>query len=57
MRPLLFVNWARVSARFTALMWALVFVLACLVFLHLTGAGGAASAPAHAVAHPPISSR
>jgi hypothetical protein len=35
MRPLRFVNWASVAARFTVLMWALALVLACVVLTHL----------------------
>jgi len=46
MRPLLFVNWSSVNARFTALMWAVAIVLAIVVLAHVAG-GGSASSAAH----------
>jgi hypothetical protein len=44
MRPLLFVNWSSVSARFTALMWAVAIVLALVVLVHVLPSGGAHAA-------------
>lgn len=35
MRPLLFVNWSAVNARFTALMWTLALVLTLVVLVHM----------------------
>jgi hypothetical protein len=43
MRPLGFVNWASVTARFTAVMWALALLLACVVLIHLQSSTGASS--------------
>ena len=43
MRPLLFVNWRSVQARFCVLMWLLVGVLTIVVLAH-TGGGVGASA-------------
>ena len=43
MRPLRFVNWASVAARFTAMMWALALVLACVVIAHLPSSSSASS--------------
>lgn len=39
MRPLLFVNWSMVAARFTALTWMVAVVLALVVLVHVAGAG------------------
>lgn len=33
-RPLLFVDWGSVSARFTALMWWIAAILVAIVLLH-----------------------
>lgn len=43
MKPLLFVNWASVSARFTALMWSLAAVLATVILIHALGHGAHAA--------------
>jgi hypothetical protein len=44
MRPLLFVDWSSVNARFTALMWAVAVVLALVVLVHVLPSGGAHAA-------------
>ena len=49
MRPLLFVNWARVNARFVALMWLLVVVLGLVVVIHLLAGGPAALPVGHSL--------
>jgi hypothetical protein len=53
MRPLLFVNWSRLSARFTALMWGMAIVLALVVIVHVLPSGGARAAHHAAVAGSP----
>lgn len=35
MRPLLFVNWASVSAKFRGLMWLIAIVLVVVIVIHV----------------------
>jgi hypothetical protein len=48
MRPLLFVNWHRLSSRFTVLMWLVACALAVVVLMHVPGGNASAAAAAHA---------
>lgn len=58
MRPLLFVNWSMVAARFTMLMWLIAIVLALVVLAHLVGdSGGSAAGMQAAPAHPAVALR
>ena len=43
MKPLLFVNWRRVHARFCVIMWIIAVILAAVVIAHLAAPADAAN--------------
>lgn len=50
MNPLLFADWGRLNRLFTRLMWAVVLVMVCVMFVAVTQSRGAAhAAPAPAI--------
>jgi hypothetical protein len=42
-KPLLFVNWRRVHARFCVIMWIIAVILAAVVIAHLAAPSDAAN--------------